>query len=112
MFDADAAVSTAKDCPGAAPGAHRRRGRPLACPEPERRRVLLEAAAREFVEQGYAGASMDAVARRAGMSKRTLYQLFPTKDALFGAMAAGRIATVLPVIDPGNTRGLPPRAVL
>lgn len=53
-------------------------------------RAILDAAAELFLAQGFAAVSMDAVARRAGVSKATLYAHFPGKDALFGAMVAER----------------------
>ncbi|MFN3937344.1 MAG: TetR/AcrR family transcriptional regulator [Gemmobacter sp.] len=51
-----------------------------------RERAILEAALGVFGEAGYAGASMDAIALAAGISKPTLYQYFPGKEALFAAM--------------------------
>jgi len=47
---------------------------------------ILQAALTVFSEQGYSGATMEAVAARAGLSKPTLYQYFPSKEALFQAM--------------------------
>ena len=58
----------------------------LACATPKARAVL-DAAAELFLAQGY-GVSMDAVAKRAGVSKATLYAHFPGKEALFRAMVA------------------------
>jgi AcrR family transcriptional regulator len=49
-------------------------------------RRILDAAHAVFLEQGYAGTTMDAVARNAGVSKATLYVYFDGKDALFTAM--------------------------
>lgn len=63
-------------------------------PEAERRHRLCEAAASVFLRDGYAEASMDEVARAAGMSKRTLYQVFPSKAALFEATIAAALAPV------------------
>ncbi len=54
-------------------------------PEAERCRLLCEAAEAVFLRDGYLAASMDDVARAAGMSKRTLYQHYPSKAALFEA---------------------------
>src|SRR5258707_10872243 len=71
-----------------------RRGRPCQIAEPERRQLLLDAAESVFVELGYSSASMDDIARRAGMSKKTLYRLFETKEALFAAVIAARRATL------------------
>lgn len=45
--------------------------------------AILESAKQLFVEQGYAGTSMDAIARSAGVSKLTLYSHFGHKDDLF-----------------------------
>nr|WP_281417238.1 TetR/AcrR family transcriptional regulator [Plastoroseomonas hellenica] len=47
---------------------------------------MRDAAEAVFLRDGYAAATMDEVARRAGMSKRTLYQVFPSKAALFVAV--------------------------
>jgi TetR/AcrR family transcriptional regulator, mexJK operon transcriptional repressor len=44
---------------------------------------VLEAALIEFAAGGFAGAALDAVARRAGLSPAELQRLFPEKDALF-----------------------------
>lgn len=46
-------------------------------------RQIGEAAARLFLAQGFAVTSMDAVAAEARVSKRTLYQYFPSKEVLF-----------------------------
>lgn len=49
-------------------------------------RRILDAALRVFAADGYAGASMDAIAAAAGVSKPTLYQYFGGKEALFAAI--------------------------
>jgi len=49
-------------------------------------RRILDAAFQVFSQSGYAGASMDAIAEAAGVSKPTLYQYFGAKEALFAAM--------------------------
>jgi AcrR family transcriptional regulator len=51
----------------------------------ERRVQLVEAAVQEFAQAGLAGASTEAIARRAGISHAYLFRLFPTKRALFAA---------------------------
>ncbi len=48
---------------------------------------VLEAAAQVFSEAGYAGATTNHIAARAGVSIGTLYQYFPNKDALLVALA-------------------------
>ena len=49
----------------------------------ERRETILEAAIAEFAQGGLAGASTEAIARRAGISHAYLFRLFGTKRALF-----------------------------
>jgi AcrR family transcriptional regulator len=78
-----------------------RRGRPCLIAEPERRKRLLDAAENVFLELGYGSSSMDDIARHAGMSKKTLYRLFETKQSLFAAVIAARRA-VLDTMIAGN----------
>ncbi|UDC36740.1 TetR/AcrR family transcriptional regulator (plasmid) [Klebsiella pneumoniae] len=49
----------------------------------ERRQTIINAAAQLFQEIGYVRASMDAVAKRVGGSKATLYNYFSSKEELF-----------------------------
>ena len=49
------------------------------------RAAALDAAAAVFIERGYTDATMQNVADRAGLVKRTLYNLYPDKAALFRA---------------------------
>jgi TetR/AcrR family transcriptional repressor of mexJK operon len=49
----------------------------------QKRRAILEAAAELFLGQGFLGTSMDEVAARAAVSKRTVYNRFASKEALF-----------------------------
>jgi len=44
--------------------------------------VILEAAARVFVRHGYARATTNRIAEAAGISVGSLYQYFPSKDAI------------------------------
>lgn len=48
-------------------------------------RHLLAAARSAFIAQGFAGVSIDALARDAGVSKETIYRHFADKEALFRA---------------------------
>ncbi len=45
--------------------------------------AILDAAVEEFRASGYEATTMDRIAARAGVSKRTVYNHFPSKDALF-----------------------------
>lgn len=47
------------------------------------RAAAIEAGRRLFLERGYAGATMDDIARAAGLSKRTLYNHYEDKETLF-----------------------------
>jgi AcrR family transcriptional regulator len=47
------------------------------------RAKIMEAARDEFAAHGFAGARIEAIARRAGLSKQLLYHYFPSKEALF-----------------------------
>jgi TetR/AcrR family transcriptional regulator of autoinduction and epiphytic fitness len=48
-----------------------------------KREAILDAAVAEFRQSGYEATSMDRVAVRAGVSKRTVYNHFESKEALF-----------------------------
>ena len=67
---------------------------------------ILDAAVSEFQERGFAGASMDRIAARAKVSKRTVYNHFCGKEALFKAilevMAAELSAALEIVYDPAR----------
>lgn len=63
-----------------------RRGRPLVLATDVRRQLILETAERIFTETGYSAATMEEIARDAGMSKKTLYGLFPDKRSLFTSL--------------------------
>jgi AcrR family transcriptional regulator len=67
------------------------RGRPQLRPDDDTRQILFEAARHEFARHGYAATSMETVARRAGVSTKTLYRLIPTKAALFEGMVSDRL---------------------
>ena len=72
----------------------------------ERERRVLQAALKVFSETGYSGATMDAVAIEAGLSKPTLYQYFESKEALFSAMMLGERDHMLEVFQHPSGKGL------
>lgn len=47
---------------------------------------IIEAAVKEFQVHGFAGARTTRIAKAAGVSSRTLYNHFPSKEALFDAI--------------------------
>src|SRR5271167_2866620 len=60
---------------------------------PERTRErILSAALKEFAAHGFAGARVDAIARRADINKRMLYHYFVNKEKLFRAVLRQKIA--------------------
>src|ERR1700726_1331483 len=67
------------------------RGRPQRRPDGETRQIIYEAARHEFADNGFASTSMEAVARRAGVSTKTLYRLIPNKATLFEGMVSDRL---------------------
>jgi AcrR family transcriptional regulator len=54
-------------------------------PRAVRQRQLVELAEQLFAERGFARTSMEELARRAGVTKPVIYELFESKDGLFRA---------------------------
>lgn len=80
---------------GAAPT--RRRGAAL-------ERAILRAAVDELTESGYAGLTMDRVAKRAGTNKNAIYRRWPNRAAL-GIAAYRQMAGRPQLPDTGELRG-------
>ncbi len=80
---------------GSAPATH-----PSPAPRWRRRkearpREILAAAVEQFVEHGYAATRLEDVARRAGVTKGTMYLYFTSKEALFkAAVEASLVADI------------------
>lgn len=53
-----------------------------------KREAIIQAAITEFRDNGFKVTSMDKIAARAGVSKRTVYNHFPSKDELFAEILA------------------------
>ncbi|MBB2201899.1 TetR/AcrR family transcriptional regulator [Gluconacetobacter tumulisoli] len=66
-------------------------GRPPVLEEGERRDLILQAACRVLHDHGYHSASMDKLAHVSGMSKKTIYQMFPSKHDLFRNLIRERL---------------------
>jgi AcrR family transcriptional regulator len=100
-------MSTLSLVTGDAPAVERPRAAHLG---PQRRRPLvLDAAMGVFLEHGFEGASMDAIARAAGVSKPVVYDCFPSKGELFKALfqreearVLGEIGAALPATAPNG----------
>lgn len=65
------------------------------------RRALLKAAGDLIREVGYEGATLEAIAARAGMTRGAIYGNFANRDGLFAAVALDRWGPVTPPFAPG-----------
>ena len=77
--------------------AKKRAGRPTLKDSARVDERILQAAADVFLEEGFARATMDAIAARAGITKQTVYARFASKEALFGALASRFSEIVFPL---------------
>src|SRR5271170_4934576 len=80
----------------------RRGGRPSQAQAARLRGKILDAAADVFFTEGYGAASIEAIAKRARIAKRTLYSRFRDKADLFG----GVVHHVVENLRPSNTEQL------
>ncbi|MBC2662789.1 TetR/AcrR family transcriptional regulator [Novosphingobium flavum] len=70
---------------------------------PRKNDIVLAAAEQAFLQSGFAGTSMDAIAEIAGVSKKTVYNNFANKEALFGEVIRKRCDEVIPTeVDPAD----------
>jgi TetR/AcrR family transcriptional repressor of mexJK operon len=69
-----------------AAAARRRSGRPSRIAALQLNERILDVATELFLAQGYGLTTIEALARRAGISKRTFYHRFADKAVLFGAV--------------------------
>jgi TetR/AcrR family transcriptional regulator len=97
---------------------------PPVAPAPRARRKearpseLVAAALALFVEKGYAATSVEEIARRAGVSKGTLFLYFESKEELFKAVVRDNVSSALREgfeelrAWPGSTAELVPHLLL
>jgi AcrR family transcriptional regulator len=69
--------------------------------------MILEAVAAQLTAGGIEDLSVARVAERAGVSERTVYRHFPTREALFDGLAAKVLATSVDLPDPLTAEQLP-----
>lgn len=69
----------------------------------QNRQRLLDAAERVFTEHGM-DASVDEIARVAGVGMGTLYRRFPTKDALISALVHTMVTDLVAIADAARDR--------
>ncbi|WP_436531473.1 TetR/AcrR family transcriptional regulator [Actinoplanes sp. HUAS TT8] len=80
----------------------RRTGRPRS---QESRDAILLAATELVVEQGYAAASIEKIAQRAGVGKQTIYRGWPSKGDVLMEALARKADMYIPVPDEGSWAG-------
>ncbi|MEU8762297.1 TetR/AcrR family transcriptional regulator [Streptomyces sp. NPDC048659] len=66
-----------------------------------KRQAIIDAALAEFLAEGYAAASMDAITQRSGVSKATVYKHFGSKERLFLAVIGGVLVRTYAGVAPG-----------
>lgn len=81
----------------------------LAAQEDEKEAAIIAAARKTFLARGFDAASMDAIALTAGVSKRTVYNRFRSKDELFAASILDTCKRILPVDLATIESTLPPK---
>lgn len=87
----------------------RRAGRPK---DDTKRVAILLAAQSHFLQHGYSGASMDAIAAQANVSKLTIYSHFTNKDALFQHVIHLLGERLVILTNPEEFSALPPAEML
>jgi len=81
--------------------------------QPEQSRAaILQAAIREFAQQGIAGARIDAIARAAHVNKALLYYYFKDKEALYGAVLDQVFGGLTLAVNAALSLNLPPRETI
>jgi len=74
----------------------------------ERRALIVDAAARAFAEQGYDGATLEAIAAAAGVTKPVLYRHFSSKKDMYMALLRRHRDDLPTFLEPGASAGPEP----
>lgn len=84
--------------------------------KPEKAAAILAGALEVFAEQGYAAASMERIAKTAGVSKPTLYKYFQDKEGLFLALVQQLTehsrSTLTRFLTESDIENVPPQVLL
>ena len=75
-----------------------KRGRLSTADMEKRQKQLHDAATAVFLEQGFSRATMGAIAKQAGCSLETLYDLYPNKASMFSALIERRAALLFDAV--------------
>lgn len=81
-------------------------------PAPQRRRQLLDVAARVFADHGFHATTMEEVARAAGVSKPVLYHHFSSKRALYRELLQDVGVRLVSTIETAADAGHGPQAAV
>lgn len=76
-----------------------RPGRPRGTTDEDRRQQATDAAERVFLQNGYHRTTVADIARSACMSKKTIYQVFGSKEDLLDAVLSRRLAALTRPLD-------------
>ena len=90
----------------------RRGGRPSREASEQLGELILDAATALFLADGFGATTIEAVAQRARISKRTFYHRFPDKETLFAAVVHRIIARLRPAAGVPLIEGADLRSVL
>ncbi len=78
----------------------------------KKRRQILEAGRELFMAQGFAETSMDQVTAKSGVSKATVYNHFPSKEALFEEAVRTRAEEVFAALPKLDAEHVDPESML
>ncbi|QTF09159.1 TetR/AcrR family transcriptional regulator [Brenneria izadpanahii] len=79
-----------------------KRGRPKVIGDQERRRSIIKGAYEAFIELGFARTTTAVIAAKARVSKRSIYEVFSNKTALFAAVIHEHQHLILDLPRPQN----------
>jgi TetR/AcrR family transcriptional regulator len=86
---------------------------PESAPEVERRDEIVDAALEEFASEGFRGATIKRIAKRAKLQSHALiYWYFSSKEELFQAVLGRHLPILQLMLDPTALRDQPPEEVL
>jgi TetR/AcrR family transcriptional repressor of mexJK operon len=77
-----------------------RLGRTPSADADQRHSHILDAATEVFLQRGFSGATVSAIARQANCSLETLYAAYPTKARMFAALTARRSTGIFEAVGP------------
>lgn len=81
-------------------------------PGDKRRRAMMDAAWKLFMQKGYTAVTLDEIIRKSGGSKASIYEFFGGKEGLFFAIIKDVTANILRDMRLPETEGMPVRKAL